>query len=312
VREEAAGLLRCPRCRSDGSLRLQASATARGEVREGTLTCTACGHLAAVRDGIADLLHDPPARVVREADGLRRFADVMRADGWDRERVLRLPDEPSPFWHGQRAAFAALQRQVAFVPGQRLLDTGSNTCWASAAFARQGLQVTALDIAPHLMQGLGTMFDLPLASGTVDHVFCCEVLHHNSPADLFRTLREAHRVLAPGGTLSVIRETLRAPLTPQLRPGHEVADFEGNEHAFLASTYLVAARAAGFAVTVRDPAGHWVLSDAPFATEGARRRARLKLAVLDTVRRRPRSRRLYRAYLHHVAGTVPFSFTATT
>ncbi len=297
-------------------------------MREGTLACQRCGHRAPVVDGIADLLHEPPAVVVREANGLARFAEVMRRDGWDRERVLRLPDEPSPYWDGQRMAFDALERAVKFSAGERLLDVGANTCWASAAYARAGLDVIALDIAPHEMQGLrtadwwmerdgthfervlGMMSDIPLASETLDHIFCCEVLHHNSLRSLFRAFREAHRVLKPSGVLSVIRETLRAPLSPQLRPGHEVAEFEGNEHAFLASTYLLAARAAGFTVRVLDPEGHWVLSDAPFSLEGKRRRARLKLRTVDAARRRPWSRRVYRAYLHHVAGTVPLSFVA--
>jgi SAM-dependent methyltransferase len=297
-------------------------------VRDGTLTCARCGHEAGIADGIADLLHDPPAAVVREAAGLGRFAEVMRRDGWDRERILRLPDEPSPYWDGQRMAFAALERAVDFSPGERLLDVGSNTCWASAALARRGLEVVALDIAAHEMQGLrtadwwmhrdgthfervlGAMFDLPIASETLDHVFCCEVLHHNSLRDLVRTFREAYRVLKPSGVLSVIRETLRAPMSPQLRPGHEVAEFEGNEHAFLASTYLLAARAARFAVEVLDPAGHWVLSDEPFVLAGKRRRAQLKLRTLDAVRRRRLSRAAYRAYLHHVDGSVPLSFIA--
>ena len=225
-------------------------------------------------------------------------------------------------------AFDALENVVEFSLGQRVLDVGSNTCWASAAFARRGLTVIALDIASYEMQGLrtadwwmerdgthferllGPMFDLPLASGTLDHVFCCEVLHHNSLRTLVRTFREAHRVLKPSGVLSVIRETLRAPMDPQLRPGHEVAKFEGNEHAFLASTYLLAARAAGFSVEVLDPAGHWLLSNAPLSGAGKRRRARLKIRVLDAVRRRPRSRSAYRAYLHHVAGGMPLSFVA--
>lgn len=296
---------------------------------EGELRCARCRHGAAVREGIAHLLYDPPAYVLREAAGLARFADVMRADGWDRERVLRLPDEPSPYWHGQRMSYDQLRATVAFRPGQRLLDVGSNTCWASAAFARDGLEVLALDIAAHELQGLGTarwwmdrdgtyferllapMYDLPLASATLDHVFCCEVLHHNGPVNLFRTLREAHRVLRPGGKLSVIRETLRSPLTPQLRPGREVAEYEGHEHAFLAVTYLSLARAAGFHTQVLDPAGHWVLGGLPFAEDpGRRRRARAKLALLEAARRRPRSRRAYRAVLHHLLGTVPLSFIA--
>jgi hypothetical protein len=89
-----------------------------------------------------------------------------------------------------------------------------------------------------------------------------------------------------------------------------VAEFEGNEHAFLASTYLLAARAAGFSVRVLDPEGHWVLSNQAFSLEGERRRAQLKLRALDALRRRSRSRHAIRAYLHHVAGTVPLSFIA--
>jgi SAM-dependent methyltransferase len=327
VRGTSAPLLRCPRCHADGALRLTAEARDVREVTSGALTCSRCGRTGAVTGGVADLLHDPPPFVTAEAAGLRRFAERMRADGWDRERVLRLPDEPSPYWHGQRASLAQLARTVAFRPGQRLLDVGANTCWASAAFARDGLEVLALDIATHELQGLdtarwwmerdgthferllGVMYDLPVASATLDHVFCCEVLHHNGLANLRRTLREAYRVLKPGGTLSVIRETLRAPLTPQLRPGHEVAEFEGHEHAFLAATYLTAARAAGFRSRVLDPADHWVLSGEPFAPS-RRRRGALKLAALELTRRRAPTRRAYRAYLHHVAGTVPLSFTA--
>lgn len=219
---------------------------------------------------------------------------------------------------------------MSFEAGQRLLDVGANTCWASAAFARKQLDVIALDIAAHELQGLrtadwwmeqdgthferllGVMYDLPIASDALDHVFCCEVLHHNSARNLLRTMREAFRVLKPGGTLSVVRETLRAPGAPQLHPGREVAEFEGHEHAFLACTYLLAARTAGFRVEVRDPAGHWVLSNALFPlTSSTTRRARVKLSVLDHARHRTHARRAYRAWLHHVAGSVPLSFVAT-
>lgn len=329
MRPATAAALRCPRCRAQGAMALAAATADDREVREGELRCASCGLAAPVDGGVADLLVDPPPFVVREAAGLGRFAEVMRADGWGRERVLRLPDEPSAYWQGQRASLAGLLEAVPFAPGQRVLDVGANTCWASAAFARRGLDVVALDITRHELQGLdtadwwmerdgthfervlGVMFDLPFADATFDHVFCCEVLHHNGLDTLGRTFREAFRVLRPGGTLSVIRETLRAPARPQLRPGREVAQFEGHEHAFLASTYLLAARRAGFAVRVLDPAGHWVLGDEPWAEDpGRRRRARVKLAALDRVRRSPPLRRAYRAWLHHVTGEVPLSFVA--
>ena len=60
-------------------------------------------------------------------------------------------------------------------------------------------------------------------------------------------------MLRPGGQLVVCNEPLRSLRTPKLRPGHEVAEFEGNEHAYMRFTYVRAARAAGFDVDVRGP-----------------------------------------------------------
>jgi len=168
-----------------------------------------------------------------------------------------------------------------FQPGERLLDVGSNTCWASNIFARRGLDVIALDIATAELQGLRTadyfletgevyferllsvMFDPALASGSMDYVFCCEVLHHNDPVNLRRTLRECHRVLRPGGRLFVVNEPLRFVAHPKLDHAEEVADFEGNEHVYFIHRYVLAARAAGFQIAapwrrgVEDGAQRW-------------------------------------------------------
>src|SRR4051794_3748654 len=156
MRDSLIQLLRCPRCSAEASFSIEAAERDEREIRSGSLACSSCGHVSVVQRGVVDLLPDPPEVVRREAEGLARFADVMRADGWDRERVLRLPDEPSPYWHGQRTSFAALLDTVDFAPGQRLLDVGANTCWASAAFARRGLDVLALDITRRQLQGLDT------------------------------------------------------------------------------------------------------------------------------------------------------------
>jgi SAM-dependent methyltransferase len=273
MRPEALSWLRCPRCRGEGSLELTATARNDVEVREGSLHCGRCGARFAIDAGIVDLLDDPPDFVVREAAGLEQFAVAMRADGWDRERIRGLPHDHagSGYWFVQNAAMQALLRAVPLRPGARILDVGANVCWASNIFARRGLEAVAIDIATAELQGLRTadyfledgvyfervltpMFDLAIASDSVDYVFCCQVLHHNDADHLRRTMRECYRVLRPGGQLLVINDQLKFPLN--LKHGHDstdVAKFEGNEHVHFFHTYFLAARRAGFRVQVRRP-----------------------------------------------------------
>jgi SAM-dependent methyltransferase len=268
VREAFLEVLRCPSCLTDRSLRLEDAERDEREVREGRLVCSACGLDRPVHGGIADLLLDPPAFVEREADGLARFADVMRADGWDAERILALPDVELGYWNAQAEAMRRTLAEVPLRPGQRILDVGSNTCWASSRFAQEGLEVVALDIADNDLQGLGAadihfagkgvyfervlsvMYAPALADASFDHVFCCEVLHHNDRGKLDDTLRELFRILRPGGRLTIVNEPLRFPLRPKLDHAEEVAEFEGNEHVYFAHQYVVAARRAGFSVRI--------------------------------------------------------------
>ena len=271
MRAEAVALLRCPSCHRDGTLTLSVQRADEVEVREGTLRCTACGTAFPITDGIVDLLHDPPEFVRREAAGLERFAEVMRAGGWDRSQILALPHADDGYWVAQAQAMDSLLQAVELRPGARIVDIGANVGWATNIFARRGLHAIAVDIAMAELQGLRTaqyyldegvyfervrtmMFDLALASESVDYVFCCQVLHHNDGAHLRRTLGEIYRVLRPGGKLLVINDQLKFPLN--LKRGHdstEVAEFEGNEHVHFFHQYYLAARRAGFRVWVRRP-----------------------------------------------------------
>jgi 2-polyprenyl-3-methyl-5-hydroxy-6-metoxy-1,4-benzoquinol methylase/uncharacterized protein YbaR (Trm112 family) len=271
MREPLLQLLRCPRCRAERSFALDARERDSREVRAGSVACSSCGFVAPVTRGVVDLMPDPPEVVRREAAGLERFADTMRADGWDRARVLRLPDDPLEYWQGQKAAMEHLLDSVELPRGSTLLDVGSNTCWASSTFASRGLEVVALDISTAEMQGLytadwwfqangvyfervlSTMFDPALASGSFDFVFCCEVLHHNTKPELRRTLSELHRVLRPGGLLIVLSEPLRFPTNLKRDHGAEVAQFEGNENVYFFHEYVLAARRAGFDVELVEP-----------------------------------------------------------
>jgi len=272
VREALLDRLRCPACGTDRSLALHgAGVRDEREIREGELRCRSCERTFAIRAGVAELLHDPPEYVVREAAGLERFAAVMRADGWDREMVRALPYVDIPYWWGQRRAFEYWCDELPLREGDWLLDVGSATCWAGAQFAARGLNVIALDISTAELQGLRTadhfiedgavyfervlsdMSQPAIASGSLDYIFCCESLHHNRPAELRRTLREFNRMLRPGGSLILANEPLRFPLKLKRDHGAEVAQFEGNENVYFLHEYVLAAARAGFAVSVRWP-----------------------------------------------------------
>jgi SAM-dependent methyltransferase len=323
----AAHYLRCPACHSDRTMTLLAEDSDEREVREGSLRCTACGLEFPVHRGVGHLLHEPPEHVVREAAGLGRFAEVMRADGWDRDMVRRLPDVDHGYWYVQARSMHQLLATVNFQPGQWLLDIGSNTCWASNHFAVRGLRTIALDISTHELQGLytsdyfiedgtsyfervlGSMNDIPLASASLDYVFCCEVLHHNDPDGLRRTFEEAFRVLKPGGKVLVINETLKTAHDPDGVHTEGVEQFEGYEHAHWAWRYRWEATRAGFLTEMMEPSYHGFFGAPIPATKPPLRRVRSRVGF--TLRSTMLGRHAYLSWLNYVVGGVQLNMIGT-
>lgn len=307
-------MLRCPACGAPGEWQLDALASDEREIREGRLGCRRCGLERPIRDGVVDLMVSASAEVLAEAEGLVRFAQLMRLDGWDRERVLRLPYENSGYWFAQASEMERLLDTVPFEPGQTILDIGANTCWAAATFARAGLRTVALDISMTEMQGLRTadwwfdehpgmyfervlapMSRLPFAADSFDWVFCCEVLHHNSRRGAVDALREIHRVLRPGGRLLVMNEPLRWPTDLKCDHGTEVAQFAGNEHVYFFLEYLGMAWRAGFrGIHIDEPTRDLFFSSRPIhLTLQASVLGSFKLAAINIARQRSLARRLH-------------------
>lgn len=56
MREDLMELICCPDCRSDLRLRTTKTDARTKEILEGDLTCTGCGHVFPVEDGIPNLL----------------------------------------------------------------------------------------------------------------------------------------------------------------------------------------------------------------------------------------------------------------
>lgn len=167
----------------------------------------------------------------------------------------QLPDEDAgqPWqWHRRRELLRAAVR-----PGMRVLDLGCGSGHFAAAATGFGAAVTAVDIselaverarrrAPAAHFGVveedGT---LPLAHGTVDLVWCSEVIEH--VVDVATLLLETRRVLAPGGRL-----LLTTPAHGRLRRvvialGHFDAHFDplGQHLRFFTRRSLSGALAAG-------------------------------------------------------------------
>jgi SAM-dependent methyltransferase/uncharacterized protein YbaR (Trm112 family) len=330
VKLEFARELRCPACLRDRVLELHAQESDDREVREGTLHCTVCGTEFPVHKGVMELLYEPPGYVVAEAAGLERFAEQMRAEGWDREKVRLLPDIEHGYWYAQSRSMHQLMTTIPFKAGQSILDVGSNTCWAANRFARRGLKAIALDIATTELQGLytaeyfidegvffervlGSMAAIPLASASLDYVYCCEVLHHNDPRGLRNTFQEIFRVLRPGGRLLMVNETLKTLSDTNGVHVEGVEQFEGYEHAHWALSYRWEATRAGFMTEVTEPHYRPFFGDPAPSPRGA------KAPLLGPVVRRGArvlqssalARHTYLSWLNHVRGGVQMNMIAT-
>ncbi|MBI5106055.1 MAG: class I SAM-dependent methyltransferase [Solirubrobacterales bacterium] len=109
---------------------------------------------------------------------------------------------------------AALRRALDGAPGRRLLDVGGGTGNYAAALRDEGWEVVVVDASAAMLEraapkGLQTVEadaqDLPFPDGAFDAVMLVSMLHHVD--DRARALREARRVVRPGGRVAVLVST---------------------------------------------------------------------------------------------------------
>jgi SAM-dependent methyltransferase len=180
----AAGLILCPSC-GGGPL--------------ATPVCPACGFEAATEGAALDLRTD------RTADTLLDIAAYDGAHG--------VAGRPDPRFFD---AFRGLLEPQGVAIRGRVLELGCGSGYLTAALLDTGRfdEIHSGDISPGFMARMheriarmdgadtvrGYLFDanaLPFRSGAFDLVFGNSILHHFARFE--NTLREAHRVLKPGG-----------------------------------------------------------------------------------------------------------------
>jgi len=168
-------------------------------------------------------LSTAPAAPGRAWDLLRREIRVLDAKGDDARLQEILRHRKEEFTHERGLvpgkSWAAWARALGhLLPAVRVADLGCGESYLALEAAHWARNVIAVDVSERALEGAkalaaarsiknlhvkkGDIEDLPLEDGSVDVALLSQALHHAK--DPARAIREAARVLSPGGTLLLL------------------------------------------------------------------------------------------------------------
>jgi ubiquinone/menaquinone biosynthesis C-methylase UbiE/uncharacterized protein YbaR (Trm112 family) len=190
-------VVRCPACR--GALSSCDSAEA-GESRPAaSLLCGNCGASYPQHD--PEVLDLRPRTAFREQT--RYLEEALHADA--RHETV----SPPLLQAGVRQR--QLRRFLGLGPGDRVIDLGCGSGRSIIWNADTGAAFVGVDVSPHFARearatadlALADLRQLPFGERTFSKGYALDVLEHLSPEALDAMLREAARVIEPGGALFV-------------------------------------------------------------------------------------------------------------
>lgn len=155
--------------------------------------------------------------------------DQLRWNDYGLERIRNMERDPARYrvtdvplrYLGE--ACGALTQLLEPIEGKRILEVGCGRGEFAVWLAKQGAQVTAVDIGPDLIAAAkllaklnhadcdfrqGSATQLPVDSAAYDAVVGVAILHHLSEADVVTAVRESHRVLKSHGACAVFHEAV--------------------------------------------------------------------------------------------------------
>ncbi len=270
MREQLLRYITCPQCGSH-QFDLPTAREVEGngkrreenmEIREGTVTCTACAQTFTIHNGVLDLLSDPREEIMSEREGWEDFiGDSERSDEFvtalprpPREFINQHGDELIRYWGPYADNFDQIFTTLQLNGDEKVLDVGAGRCWSTRNFARKGCDCVALDISAKKYIGLetaeiyfasdkvyfervlGDIEALPFKDGTFDVIFSSAALHHS--AHLETVLAEISRCLSPGGRLAVCNEPCVGVLRKVTK--RKKQNGEENHHGINAHLYTFA------------------------------------------------------------------------
>jgi SAM-dependent methyltransferase len=204
ISERLLTLVRCPECRARLKPRPKA---------EAPFACSGCGREYR---GAGDYLDMRPAEHFMEQT--RYLDEALHADA-RHERV-------SPPLLGSKIRNDMLRRFLDLRPGDRVIDLGCGSGRTLLWNRTLAPSSVGIDISPFFSTEargevdllLGDLRRLPFADDTFNKAWSLDVLEHLSPDALRAMLREAARVLEPGGALFVYTHVRKnAPIAAGLK-----------------------------------------------------------------------------------------------
>ncbi len=234
MKERLVRCLACPSCK--GGLRLEATATEKGDVLQGGLRC-GCGATYPIRDGIPRFVPAPPGGA--PSDGQGQVAQSFGSK-WTRQPGWGLDGATERFfrqWMLEKYGWGSEQRfRERMARCSLVLDAGTglgrevrNMAAANPAADVLGLELSdAVDVArraianlprAHLVQG--DILAPPLRPAAFDFILSEGVLHHTP--DTRQALTALVDLLRPGGEIAFYVYRTKGPL-------RELADDLIREH----------------------------------------------------------------------------------